>query len=63
MSTFAFAADYTGNSSDNATITIDNASKGQKYALYKIFDAKTGADGSITYTLMNGKTELPNILR
>lgn len=61
MSTFAFAADYTGNSSDNATITIDNASKGQKYALYKIFDAKTGANGSITYTLMKGKTELPDL--
>lgn len=61
MSTFAFAADYTGNSSDNATITIDNASKGQKYALYKIFDAKTNSHGSITYTLMDGKTAVPNL--
>lgn len=61
MSTFAFAADYTGKSSDNATITIDNASKGQKYALYKIFDAKTGANGSITYTLMDGKTAVPDL--
>ncbi len=61
MSTFAFAADYTGSSSDNAKVTIDNASKGQKYALYKIFDAKTGSNGSITYTLMVGKTSAPNL--
>ena len=61
MSTFAFAANYTGGSSDNATVTIDNASKGQKYALYKIFDAKTGSNGSITYTLMTGKSTVPDL--
>ena len=38
-------ADTTG------TITVQNASKGQTYTLYKLFDATVGSNGAIAYTL------------
>lgn len=49
-----FAANGTTGS-----ITIDNALKGQKYEIYKLFDATVSADGSkIAYKLPAGKTNL-----
>ncbi|UVF02514.1 SpaA isopeptide-forming pilin-related protein [Streptococcus equinus] len=42
-------ADTTG------TITVQNASKGQTYTLYKLFDATVGSNGAIAYTLPSGK--------
>ena len=44
-------ADTTG------TITVQNASKGQTYTLYKLFDATVGDNGAIAYTLPDGKTK------
>lgn len=43
---------------DNATITIANASKGETYTIYQLFNATvTGTvDGSIAYQLMEGKS-------
>ena len=43
---------------DSATITIANASKGETYTIYQLFNATvTGnADGSIAYQLMEGKS-------
>ena len=56
MSTSVFAAQthsaaYTGTDGDGATITVNNAAKGETYKVYKIFDATvTGTnDGSIAY--------------
>lgn len=47
------AAAQTGSGS----ITIDNALKGQSYAIYKLFDATVSADGTkIAYKLPSGKT-------
>ncbi|MBO5556856.1 MAG: LPXTG cell wall anchor domain-containing protein [Oscillospiraceae bacterium] len=50
----AFAQDVTLNpaDADNATISVQNASKGETYAVYKLFDASvTGSEGgSIAYT-------------
>lgn len=43
-------ADTTG------TITVQNASKGQTYTLYKLFDATVGDNGAIAYTLPSGKS-------
>ncbi len=43
------------------TITIRNASQGQTYTAYKLFDATVTADGSsISYKLPAGKT--PNTI-
>ena len=51
MAVPVFAQDVPGTSADNATITIDNAAKGETYSIYKLFDATvTGEeDGSIAY--------------
>ena len=53
MSVTTMAQDKTLDpvSADNATITISNASKGETYSVYRLFDATvTGAeDGSIAY--------------
>lgn len=46
----AFAEEGTG------TITITNATVGEDYSIYKLFDATVGANGSIAYTLPDGKT-------
>lgn len=43
-------ADTTGS------ITVQNASKGQTYTIYKLFDATVGDNGAIAYTLPDGKT-------
>ena len=40
----------------SATITIENASQGKDYTLYKLFDATVGANGEIAYTVPSGKT-------
>lgn len=55
MSVTAFAQDvtYTGTDAGSATITIQNAAKGETYSVYKLFDATvTGSTdgGSIAYT-------------
>ena len=59
MATTAFATDVTPTTSEsgNASITISNASKGETYKVYKLFDATvTGKDsGSIAY-----KGEIPD---
>lgn len=44
---------------DGASITIVNASQGQEYKIYKLFDATQSADG-IAYKLPPGKTLDPN---
>lgn len=46
----AFAEEGTG------TITITNATVNEDYSIYKLFDATVGANGSIAYTLPDGKT-------
>lgn len=52
LPTFAQDAAYSGDKAGSATITITNASKGETYKIYKLFDATvTGNDkGSIAYT-------------
>lgn len=40
----------------SATITIENASQGKDYTLYKLFDATVGANGEVAYTVPSGKT-------
>lgn len=48
----AFAQDVENNQGGDASITIENASKGEEYSVYKLFNATvTGTkDGSIAYT-------------
>ena len=43
---------------DNATITINNAAKGETYSIYKLFDATVGEDGKIAYQAESIPTEL-----
>ena len=50
----AFAAD-----SYSITITPPNGIKSATYKIYKVFDAVPGADGSISYKLVAGKTTAP----
>lgn len=51
MAIGAFAQDVDTGKGGNATITIDNAAKGETYSVYKLFDATVNADGSsIAYT-------------
>ena len=45
---------------DNATITINNPAKGQKYTLYQLFDATVGENGEIAYQLPAGMTDIPD---
>ncbi|WP_274657154.1 SpaA isopeptide-forming pilin-related protein [Streptococcus equinus] len=55
----AFALLFTGSqvfADTTGTITVQNASKGQNYTLYKLFDATVGSNGAIAYTLPSGKT-------
>ncbi|WP_045798472.1 SpaA isopeptide-forming pilin-related protein [Streptococcus equinus] len=55
----AFALLFTGSqvfADTTGTITVQNASKGQTYTLYKLFDATVGSNGAIAYTLPSGKT-------
>ena len=50
----AFAAD-----SYSITITPPNGVKSTTYKVYKVFDAVPGANGTISYTLVSGKTTAP----
>lgn len=43
---------------DNATITINNAAKGETYSIYKLFDATVGEGGKIAYQAESIPTEL-----
>ncbi|SFQ58053.1 SpaA isopeptide-forming pilin-related protein [Streptococcus equinus] len=55
----AFALLFTGSqvfADTTGTITVQNASKGQTYTLYKLFDATVGSNGAIAYTLPSGKS-------
>lgn len=54
----AFALLFTGSqvfADTTGTITVQNASKGQTYTIYKLFDATVGSNGAIAYTLPSGK--------
>ena len=50
MSMTAFAQDANTGNGGKGTITVNNASKGVTYTLYKVFDASVGAKGEIVYT-------------
>lgn len=55
----AVALVFTGGhalADDTGSITIQNAGVGQRYTLYKLFDATVGDNGAIAYTLPSGKT-------
>lgn len=69
MSTFAFAQTVDSGKAGKATITIENASKGETYTVYKVLNAKVSTkvnDGiaeSITYQLLDGHTNVPSIFK
>ena len=50
MSMTAFAQDANTGNGGKGTITVNNASKGVTYTLYKVFDASVGVNGEIVYT-------------
>lgn len=50
MATTAFAQTVDSKQNGSATITIENASKGVTYSVYKLFDATVSSTGSIAYT-------------
>lgn len=55
----AVALVFTGGhalADDTGSITIQNAEVGQRYTLYKLFDATVGDNGAIAYTLPSGKS-------
>ena len=54
--TVVSAQDVDTSGGGSATITIENASQGKDYTLYKLFDATVGANGEIAYTVPSGKT-------
>ena len=57
----AFAQDVTiGDGSKAGQIEITNASKGETYTVYKIFDATVNANGKVAYKLMSGKDTAPS---
>ena len=54
MGMSVFAADQsvpatTPDTTDNASITINNPAKGETYSVFKLFDAKIGENGEISY--------------
>ena len=54
VSVTAFAQESVSGAGSNGSITIENASKGIHYTIYKIFDAKVNAEGtSVAYTKKN----------
>ena len=70
MSTFAFAKDVDSGKGGRASITIENASKGETYTVYKILNAKVsskndtnGKSESVTYQLLDGHTNIPSIFK
>ncbi|MCS4488888.1 SpaH/EbpB family LPXTG-anchored major pilin [Streptococcus sciuri] len=56
----AHAQSVDSQQSGAATITINNASQGQTYTVYKLFDATVDGKGAISYRLPSGKTDLGN---
>ena len=62
LSAFAEDVEYTGSDKANGSIKITNTTIGQKYEVYKLFDASVRAEGldengkGISYTLPAGKT-------
>ena len=54
--TVVSAQDVDTSGGGSATITIENASQGKDFTLYKLFDATVGANGEIAYTVPSGKT-------
>ena len=54
--TVVSAQDVDTSGGGSATITIENASQGKDYTLYKLFDATVGANGEVAYTVPSGKT-------
>lgn len=63
MSATAMAAtvSYTGEGGDGATITVKNASNGETYSVYKVFDATVSADGDIVYPAESIPDGLENV--
>lgn len=53
----AFAQTIDTQAGGQGTITISNASQGQQYSIYKLFDATVGDGGIISYKLPDGKTK------
>ena len=54
MSATAFAQESVSGAGGNGSITIENASKGIVYSIYKVFDAKVNAEGtSVAYSTKN----------
>ena len=50
----AFAQESVSGAGGNGSITIENASKGIVYSIYKVFDAKVNAEGtSVAYSTKN----------
>jgi LPXTG-motif cell wall-anchored protein len=57
------ANDDNQNKSDDITITITNATKGEKYNIYKLFDATySTTTNSIAYQLPDGVSQIPGEL-
>ena len=54
MSMTAFAQESVSGAGGNGSITIENASKGIVYSIYKVFDAKVNAERtSVAYSTKN----------
>lgn len=56
----AFIVPVTAMADGTGSITITNATSGEKYAIYKLFDATVGLNGEIAYTLPTNKTLTEN---
>lgn len=54
-----FSVTATASASSNGSITINNATAGNTYKVYKVFDAVVGNGGNISYKLVEGKTTAP----
>lgn len=58
ITAFAQTVELNPADTDNATITINNAAKGETYSIYKLFDATVGEGGKIAYQAESIPTEL-----
>jgi LPXTG-motif cell wall-anchored protein len=70
MTITAFAQEVDSQEGGTATITIENASKGETYAVYKLFDATvtgeepvTETDGTVTYGSIAYTGTIPDSLK
>ena len=63
LATVAFAQDIASQENGEATITIANASKGETYSVYKLFDAQVSEDGSSIAYSGEIPTELSNYFK